>query len=113
MGPRRQSMTSHSKTLSLNRRTFLRVSSVAAGGLVVSLYFDRSVRGQEGQPQPQSQPPQKTYPPDAFIRITSDGNIVIQVNRLEFGQGVHTALPMVLADELDAEWSHVVAELAP
>ena len=106
-------MTSHSKTLSLNRRTFLRVSSVAAGGLVVSLYFDRSVRGQEGQPQPQSQPPQKVYPPDAFIRITSDGNIVIQVNRLEFGQGVHTALPMVLADELDAEWSHVVAELAP
>ena len=102
-------MTSHSKTLSLNRRTFLRVSSVAAGGLLVSLYFDRPVTAQETQ----TQPPAKVYPPDAFIRITSDGNIVIQVNRLEFGQGVHTALPMVLADELDAEWTHVVSELAP
>ena len=104
-------MTSHSKTLSLNRRTFLRVSSVAAGGLLVSLYLDRSVPAQEGQTQ--TQPPPKVYPPDAFIRITTDGNIVIQVNRLEFGQGVQTALPMVLADELDAEWTHVVAQLAP
>ena len=38
---------------------------------------------------------------------------MITVNRLEFGQGVHTALPMVLADEMDADWSQVVAELAP
>ncbi|HTG94538.1 MAG TPA: molybdopterin cofactor-binding domain-containing protein, partial [Pyrinomonadaceae bacterium] len=102
-------MISHTRDLSLNRRTFLRVSSVAAGGLLVSLYFDRSMLAQEAQ----TQPPAKVYPPDAFIRITPDGNIVIQVNRLEFGQGVNTALPMVLADELDADWTQVVAELAP
>ena len=58
-------------------------------------------------------PPPKIYPPDAFVHIRPDGKIVIQVNRLEFGQGVHTALPMILADELDADWSQVVAELAP
>jgi len=102
-------MITPAKDLSLNRRTFLRVSSVAAGGLLVSLYFDRSMLAQEAQ----TQPPPKVYPPDAFIRITPDGNIVIQVNRLEFGQGVNTALPMVLADELDADWTQVVAELAP
>ena len=42
-----------------------------------------------------------------------DGTVVMQVNRLEFGQGVQTALPMILADEMDADWSQVVAELAP
>jgi len=55
----------------------------------------------------------RIYPPDAFIHIRPDGKIVIQVNRLEFGQGVHTALPMLLADEMDADWSQVIAELAP
>src|SRR5437867_1152590 len=92
----------------LNRRSFLRVSAAAASGLFVSMYLDTELTGQEaGQPQP------KPSPPDAFVHIRPDGKVVIQVNRLEFGQGVQTALPMILADELDADWSEVVAELAP
>jgi isoquinoline 1-oxidoreductase beta subunit len=55
----------------------------------------------------------KVYPPDTFVNIRPDGKIVIQVNRLEFGQGVQTALPMVLADEMDADWSNVIGSLAP
>src|SRR6266480_5549237 len=94
--------------LCLNRRSFLRVSAAATGGLLVSLYLDFSASAQEG-----NQPPAKIYPPDAFVHIRPDGKIVIQVNRLEFGQGVQTALPMILADEMDADWSQVVAELAP
>jgi isoquinoline 1-oxidoreductase beta subunit len=103
----------------LTRRGFLRVSTAAAGGLLVSLYFDLPLgaqqtekpnAGQEGQgPKPQP----KVYPPDAFVHVRPDGKIVIQVNRLEFGQGVQTSLPMLLADEMDADWSEVVAELAP
>ncbi len=61
----------------------------------------------------QRRPSPKIYPPDAFVHVKPDGTIVIQVNRLEFGQGVHTSLPMLLADEMDADWSQVVAELAP
>ena len=96
--------------LRLTRRTFLRASATAAGGLWVSLYLDFPLAAQEpGSPAQQG----KTYPPDAFVDIRPDGKIVIQVNRLEFGQGVQTALPMILADELDADWSQVVAELAP
>src|SRR5215510_1588250 len=95
--------------LQINRRGFLRVSAAAAGGLIVSLYLDSppsaSARNQAN--------PSKTYPPDAFVHIRNDGKIVITVNRLEFGQGVQTALPMILADEMDADWSQVIAELAP
>jgi isoquinoline 1-oxidoreductase beta subunit len=90
----------------IDRRGFLRVSFAAASGLLVSLYLPPITLGQEA-------PAPKVYPPDAFVNIRPDGKIVIQVNRLEFGQGVQTSLPMVLADELDADWSNVIAELAP
>jgi isoquinoline 1-oxidoreductase beta subunit len=96
--------------LLLSRRTFLRASATAAGGLLVSLYLDLPWAAQEASQAP---PKPQIYPPDAFVNIRPDGKIVIQVNRLEFGQGVHTALPMVLADEMDADWSQVIAELAP
>src|ERR1043165_7374114 len=96
--------------MDINRRGFLRVSFAAAGGLVVSLYLDRSSLAQEtGMPRQ----PAKVYPPDAFVNIRPDGKIAIQVNRLEFGQGVQTALPMVLADEMEADGNNVTGELAP
>src|SRR6266849_6671641 len=95
--------------LTLNRRSFLRVSAAGAGGLLVSLYLDLPASAQQGN----QAPPPKVYPPDAFVNIRPDGKIVIQVNRLEFGQGIQTGLPLVLADEMDADWSQVVAELAP
>jgi len=48
--------------------------------------------------------------PAAFVRIAKDGTVTVTINRLEFGQGVLTALPMCLAEELDADWSKVRAE---
>jgi isoquinoline 1-oxidoreductase subunit beta len=100
--------TNSANDLRHSRRSFLRVSATAAGGLIISLYLDLPLAAQEAA---QAKP--KVYPPDAFVHIKPDGKIVIQVNRLEFGQGVQTSLPMVLADEMDADWSQVVAELAP
>src|SRR5262252_3474538 len=93
--------------LHLNRRSFLRVSTAAAGGLLVSLYLDFPGQAQEGGR------PARIHPPDAFVHIKPDGKIVITVNRLEFGQGVQTSLPMILAGEMDADWSQVIGELAP
>src|SRR5712671_6504789 len=98
-----------SNDLYLNRRSFLRKSTVAAGGLFLSLYLDLPAFAQEGRPAP----PPKVYPPDAFVHVRPDGKILITVNRLEFGQGVQTSLPMILADEMDADWTQVVGELAP
>jgi isoquinoline 1-oxidoreductase beta subunit len=102
--------TTKTDSQQLDRRSFLRVSATAAGGLLLALTLDLPTAAQEGGPP---NPQQKNYPPDAFVHVRPDGKIVIQVNRLEFGQGVQTALPMILADELDADWSQVVAELAP
>src|SRR5882724_3781151 len=93
----------------INRRSFLRTSSVAAGGLFVSLYLNLPAFALEEIQAPAA----KVYPPDAFVHVKPDGKILITVNRLEFGQGVQTSLPMVLADEMDADWSQVVPELAP
>ncbi|MCA1635971.1 MAG: molybdopterin-dependent oxidoreductase [Acidobacteria bacterium] len=104
------SATTKTHDRQLDRRSFLLVSAIAAGGLLVALSLDLPAAAQEGgPPRPQS----KNYPPDAFVHVRTDGRVVIQVNRLEFGQGVQTALPMILADELDADWSQVLAELAP
>jgi isoquinoline 1-oxidoreductase subunit beta len=91
--------------LNLNRRSFIRLTTAATGGLLISLYLEKPAAVQQA-PQP------KVYPPDAFVHVRRDGKIAITVNRLEFGQGVQTALPMILADEMDAAWSQVIAELA-
>ncbi len=94
--------------LVVSRRSFLRVSVAATGGFFLSLHVDRRVAAQEAGLTPQA----GSYP-EAFVHIRPDGQILIQVNRAEIGQGVATALPMILAEELDADWSQVVAELAP
>jgi isoquinoline 1-oxidoreductase beta subunit len=97
------------KLSEIDRRGFLRVSAAAAGGLLVSLYLDLPLNTYAAA----QAPPPKVYPPDAFVHIRPDDKIVITVNRLEFGQGVQTSLPMILADELDADWTQVIGELAP
>src|SRR5258708_21343202 len=90
------------------RRDFIAVSASARGGLLVSLYLDLPTSAQDA---PRSAA--VTYPPAAFVDIKPDGQIVIQVNRIDIGQGVLTALPLLLADQMDADWSRVVAELPP
>jgi isoquinoline 1-oxidoreductase beta subunit len=51
--------------------------------------------------------------PGSFVAIAADGSITVQVNRLDFGQGIATALPMLVAEEMDADWSKVQGALAP
>src|SRR2546430_12599721 len=89
---------------SISRRTFLQVSSVAGGGVLLGLYFKPSLFGQ-GQP--------RVIPvPSSFIRITSDGTTTITAKNPEIGQGVKTSLPMTIADELDVDWKDVRVEQA-
>jgi isoquinoline 1-oxidoreductase beta subunit len=91
-----------------SRRGFLKAGAVASGGLVLGFMLPqggRLARAAEGK--------STVYAPNAFLRVAPDNSVTVMVNRLEFGQGVHTSLPMVIADELDADWAQMRAELAP
>jgi len=82
----------------LGRRSFLRVSAIAGGGLLLSAYLDPKVFGQA----PQGPPPANLVP-NAFIRIAPDGIVTITAKNPEIGQGIKTMLPMLVAEELDVD----------
>jgi isoquinoline 1-oxidoreductase beta subunit len=90
----------------IDRRSFLRVSALSGGGMLLSLYLDAPARGQAPLPPP------FTAKPDAFIRIEPDGAITIMAKNPEVGQGVRTHLPMIIADELDVDWKDVKIQQA-
>jgi isoquinoline 1-oxidoreductase beta subunit len=89
----------------LGRRSFLKLTAMAGGGLALGLRPTLG-RAQDAKARPAA-------PPQAFLIIAPDNTVTVAVNRLEFGQGVHTALPMALAEELDVDWRNVRAVLAP
>ncbi|PXW97600.1 isoquinoline 1-oxidoreductase beta subunit [Sphaerotilus hippei] len=88
----------------LPRRHFLKVAGL--GGLVLGTFPGlAAAQGAAASTAPAALKP--TEQPLSFVRIAPDGEVTVTINRLEFGQGVQTALPMILAEELDADWSLV------
>ncbi len=92
-----------------SRRKFLKDSALLAGGLVIGFYLP----GKGGRALAADAPAKPVYPPNAFIRIGEDDSITIVVNKSEMGQGVYTSLPMMIAEELEADWSKIRVESAP
>ncbi len=92
-----------------NRRKFLKNSAALMGGLVIGFYLPLKC----GRAYAADAPPKPVYPPNAFIRIGTDDSITIVVNKSEMGQGVYTSLPMLVAEELEADWSRISVESAP
>lgn len=100
-------LSGSSRAVPLTRRDFLKASSAASGGLVIAFQLGGGSRFAEAQAAPT--PPN----PNAFLKIAKDGSVTIQVKHLEFGQGVMTSLPMLVAEELGCDWTKVRSELAP
>ena len=94
-----------------SRRQFLATSASLAGGLVIACFVPFGTRrlfAQEGGP-----PPAPPMDPNAFVHIGSDDSVTVVLKHSEMGQGVWTSIPMVVAEELDCDWSKVRVENAP
>lgn len=82
----------------------MRVSARSGFGLTVAFHLDFGQRLTDDKPI--------VFKPNGYLRITSDGKIVIMAKNPEIGQGVFTVLPMLVAEELEVEWSQVEIEQA-
>jgi isoquinoline 1-oxidoreductase beta subunit len=90
----------------LDRRSFLRVTAVAGGGMMIALHVDPAELLAQGPP------PAQGFDPLAFVKIAADGTVTIMNKNPEIGQGVMNSLPMIIADELDVDWSSVKVQQA-
>src|ERR1041384_5537233 len=94
--------------LNVNRRDFINTGVAAGGGLMLGFYLPRI-----GQPSGAAQQSTSTFAPNAFLRIGTDDSVTVIANHSEMGQGIYTGLAMLIAEELDADWSKVRVEAAP
>ncbi len=96
----------------IGRRKFLVVSSLAGSGLALGLALRSSDDAATAAGLRPRADASEGFAPNAFIRISPEGVVTLGAKQMEVGQGVKTALPMVLAEELDADWKDVVVEQA-
>jgi isoquinoline 1-oxidoreductase subunit beta len=85
----------------LSRREFVGAGIAAGTGLVIGFYLPHGGGSRK-----------ESFSPNAYLRITPDNKVTIVVARSEMGQGVRTALPMILAEELEADWKLIEIEQA-
>src|SRR3954447_13239653 len=87
----------------ISRREFFSTTAAAATGIVISFYLPESAFAATDA---------SGFSPNAYLSIAPDGKITVVVARSEMGQGVWTALPMILAEELEADWKKIAVEQA-
>lgn len=84
--------------MTIKRRDFIKISGILGAGLLLEFQLSCT---------PDKDEPLITYPINAFLKIGSDNSIEILAKNPEIGQGVKTSLPMIIAEELDVDWSQV------
>ena len=94
-----------SQIINLSRRGFLK-AGIAGGGLILGLYLPRRLAFAATESARQ-------FSLTPLVRIGSDGSVTIVVGQSEMGQGIATSVPMIIADELEADWSKVRFQQAP
>jgi isoquinoline 1-oxidoreductase beta subunit len=92
------------RAVKLDRRSFLKFTGVAGSGLLLGFAIG---------PEAEAAAAAGDFAPNAFLRISRKGEILIYSKGPEIGQGIKTAFPLIIAEELDAKWSDVKVEQAP
>lgn len=103
MNPVDRRLRSESHSVQLSRRGFMQLALGAGGGLILCHYPDWS----------EAHAASGSHEIGTLVRIDADGSVVIGSRAPEIGQGVKTSLPMILAEEMDADWSRVRIEQLP
>jgi isoquinoline 1-oxidoreductase beta subunit len=92
------------------RRIFLKTAAVAGGGLMIGGHLPSPLaRGLAAQAAAQG----TAFEPNVWLRIGADNSVRIMLSMVEMGQGVMTAMPMLVAEELDVDWNSITTEWAP
>ncbi len=92
----------------IDRRSFLKTSALAGGGLMVSFSWLASGIAEATNPEDD-----KWYELNGFLKIHPNGSVTIMSPNPEIGQNVKTSMPMIVAEELDVNWDDVIVEQAP
>ena len=95
-----------------NRRSFLKISAAAGGGMLVGFSWFTGCTSDK-KIQEQIAIPNEWYDINGYIKIGDTGLVTIYSPNPEIGQNVKTSMPMIVAEELDVDWSSVVVEQAP
>jgi isoquinoline 1-oxidoreductase beta subunit len=95
-----------SEIISLRRREVMRVGLTVGGGLLLGFALPRTGSSSDT-------PSSRSFAPNAFIHVGTDDSITFILGKTEMGQGVHTSLSMLLAEELDVDLGKVRVETAP
>ena len=95
-------------TMTLDRRSFLKTGTVAGAGLLVGFHLPATAAQDPAQQQEKKTP----NPFNAWVQITPDNRVNLILEKSEMGQGIMTALPMILAEELCVDWKSVTVEQA-
>jgi len=95
----------------LSRRSILKFTGAAGAGLVLA--FALTPRGADAATAVSAAKGAKEFAPNAFLRVSPGGEIMIYSKGPEIGQGIKTAFPLIIAEEMDAAWADVRVEQAP
>jgi CO/xanthine dehydrogenase Mo-binding subunit len=96
-------------TLQLDRREFLKIGTVAGTGLLIGFHLNAAAAKDRAEEQEKKTP----NPFDAWVHITPDNGVTLILEKSEMGQGIMTAVPMILAEELCVDWKNVTVKQAP